>query len=290
MILVTGATGHFGNAVINFLLEKGVAASKISALVRDTTKAKDLETKGVVLKQGNYKDYTSLVNAFKGVDKLLFVSGSEIDNRLLQHENVVKAAKETEVKHVIYTSSVRKNETETSPLWSLTESHILTEKWIKESGLTYTFVKNNFYLDVVPLFIGEQVLETETIYLPAGTGKVPFALRSEFAEATANIIASSGHENKAYDFTNTEAYSYNDVAKYISKITGKTINYVSPDVQEFEQTLTNLGVPSEAIVLMSVAAVAQASGEQDAISGDLEKLLGRKPVSLETFLKDVYGV
>jgi NAD(P)H dehydrogenase (quinone) len=112
MILVTGATGHFGKSTIDFLLKKGISSTNIVALVRDEEKAADLKNKGVVLRIGDYDNYTSLVNAFKGVEKLLFVSGSDIFKRGAQHQNVVTAAKEAGVQHIVYTSFQGKNETE----------------------------------------------------------------------------------------------------------------------------------------------------------------------------------
>ncbi|WP_339917789.1 SDR family oxidoreductase [Yeosuana marina] len=287
MILITGATGHFGGLVIDSLLEKGVEANQISALVRNVEKAEALKNKGINLKIGDYDNYTLLVDAFKGTDKLMFVSATDIDSRLAQHKNVVNAAKGAGVKHIVYTSFQRKNDSGNSPLGLLAQSHVQTEKWLKESGLSYTILKNNLYMDFIPFFIGEKVLETG-IYLPAGKGKISAALRSEYAEATANILTSAGHENKIYDFTNVEAYSYDDVAKIISQITGKTIKYVSPSIVEFTQTLSNAGVPEEGIGVLSGFSLAQKDGELDLTSPDLENLLGRKPTNLETFLKTVY--
>src|SRR5690606_15084509 len=132
MILVTGATGNFGGTAIRFLLEKGIEAGQISALVRSTEtqseKAQDLKAKGINIIAGDYNDYPSLVTAFKGVNKLLFVSSSDIAHRLQQHENVVKAAKEAGVNHVVYTSFQRKDETEKSPLYGFVQVHIQTDK------------------------------------------------------------------------------------------------------------------------------------------------------------------
>jgi NAD(P)H dehydrogenase (quinone) len=288
MILVTGATGHFGNAAINFLLEKGVNANQIFAMVRNEQSTDDFKNKGVNVVIGDYNDYASLVSAFKGVEKLLFVSGSDIMKRLSQHENVINAAKEVGVKHIVYTSFQRKNETETSPLWIVAQSHIKTENWLKESGIDYTILKNNLYMDFLPGFIGEKVLENGVIYVPAENGKVSAVLRSEMAEAAVNILTTPGHAGKAYDFTNTEAVTYQEIAEVIAKVSGKLIKYISPSVEDYGKTLASYGLPAEVIGIFSSFAVAQAQGELDVVSNDLEKLLERKPLSVKDFLSSVY--
>lgn len=289
MILITGATGHLGTATINALLQKGVDANQISALARDDSKAANLKAKGINIVTGNYDDYTSLVAAFKNVDKLFFVSGNDVANRNGQHYNVVNAAKEAGVKHVVYTSYSRKNETETSALWVIGQSHLATEKWLKESGLTYTILKNNLYADYVPFFIGEKVLETGTIYFPAGKGKASLVSRVEMGEAAASVLASSGHENKTYDITNTETYSYDDIAKYITEISGKEIKYISPNVKEYEQAIRNAGVPDLFIGFFLAFASATEQGDLSIVSNDLQNLIGRKPTTLKEFLKAVYS-
>ncbi|TAE84596.1 MAG: SDR family oxidoreductase [Bacteroidetes bacterium] len=290
MILVTGATGNFGKSTIDFLIKKGISSTNIVALVRDEAKAADLTNKGVALRIGDYDNYSSLVNAFTGVEKLLFVSGSDIVNRNAQHQNVVSAAKEAGVKHLVYTSFLGKDETPASPLWMVAESHLNTEKWLKESGMNYTILKNTLYMDFIPVFLGENVLENGLIYLPAGNGKVGTVLRVEMAEATANILTSDQHSGKTYRFTSHEAFSYQEVAQHLTEITGRTINYISPTADEFAKTLTEHGVPAEFIGLFSSFAVAQANGELEMVGSDLEQLLGRKTTSLHTFLKQVYSL
>lgn len=289
MILVTGATGHFGKATINFLLEKGLDASQISALVRNEKSAEEFNSKGVNPLIGDYDNYNSLLKAFTGVDKLLFVSGSDVMKRTAQHQNVINAAKEAGVKQVLYTSFQRRNESENSPLWIVAQSHIQTEKWLKESGIDYTILKNNLYMDFLPGFIGEKVAETGVIFVPAENGKVSAVLRKEMAEAAANILATDGHSGKEYDFTNTEAVTYNDIAQTVSGVLGKPITYISPSPEEYTKTLSDYGVPAEVIGIFSSFAVAQAQGELDAESSDLEKLLGRKPTSIKDFLSQFYS-
>src|SRR5690606_17277762 len=144
-----------------------------------------------------------------------------------QHANAVKAAKEAKVKHILYTSFERKNDTSTSPIYILAKAHTDTETLIKESGLTYTIFRNNLYLDALPMFFGEQVLESG-IYLPAGETKSAFASRIDMAEATANVLAGHGHENKEYSLSNSESYSIREIAHDLSDLLGKPIDYVSP--------------------------------------------------------------
>lgn len=288
-ILITGATGNFGKATIDFLLKKGVTANSISALVRDETKATDLKAKGINIKIGEYDNYESLVAAFSGIDKLLLVSGSDIVNRGKQQENVVKAAKEAGVKHILYTSFERKNETETSPIAFLAKSHIDTDNSIKASGLNYTIFRNNLYLDVMPMFLGEQVLETG-VFFPAGATASAFALRADLAEATANVLTSEGHENKEYAMNNVENYSFQDVADILSKIPNKKIDYINPTAAIYTDTLSKAGVPAEYVGMFAGFAEAIKQGEFNSIKTDLEHLLGRKPTSLEDFLTKVYAV
>ena len=219
MILVTGATGHLGNATINFLLNK-VPASKVGALVRNKKKAAPLNAKGVQIISGDYDNYDSLVKAFNGVDKLLLISGNDVANRQQQHENVIKAAKEAGVKHIFYTSFTRKNETSSNPLGILASSHIETDRLIKESGIPYTIMLNGLYADALPMFFGEKVLEAG-IVLPAGEGKAAFTSRLDIAEAAANLLTTDGHKNKTYELSNTENYSFEDAAGILTELSGK---------------------------------------------------------------------
>lgn len=288
MILVTGATGNLGGLVIDFLLKRNIKAHQISALVRNKAKAENLEAKGIDLRFGNYEDYETLVEAFKGIDQLLLVSGSQVKNRFSQHKNVVEAARKSGVKHIVYISFARNPQPHPSPLGELAESHIQTEEAIKKSGMDYTIIQNNLYLDFLPMFIGEEALKTKTIALPAGTGKVSPGLRAEYAEATANILSSKGHKNKIYQFTNSESLDYNAIAAILSDITGKQIDYRSISIEDYSKALFEAGVPEELIQVNASFALAQSQGELDVNSNDLARVLGRTPTSIKTFLTEVY--
>ncbi len=288
MITITGATGNYGRLVIDFLLKKGYQAGQIRAVLRDRSKGEDLMKKGVKIAVGNYDDYNSLLTAFAGTDKLLFISGSDVARRGKQHENVVAAAKECGVKHIVYTSFQRINDTETSPIALVARAHIDTEKQIKLSGMDYTILKNTLYLDGLPSFLGNNVAETG-IFFPAGKGSGAFATRSDMAEATSEVLKGRGHENKDYLFSNSESVTFSDIADLLSGIFGKTIKYTDPGNQLFRETMAVAGLPEPVIAIFAGFGAAISQGEFSGTGFDLEKLLGRNPASVKEFLTNYYS-
>ena len=286
MILVTGSTGHFGAAAVTYLLEK-VPASQIAVLARDAAKAKHFADKGVTVRTGDYHNYESLVAAFEGVDKVLLVSSNDFNDRFGQHKNVIDVAKAAGVQLLAYTS-IEEKDAHNSATGILAKDHALTADYVKGSGLPYVLLNNSLYADVVPMFIGEQVLETG-IFFPAGDGKVPFATREDMALAAAVVLTTEGHENKEYAIANDETYSFTDVAQYLSEITGKEITYTSPEADVYKQVLEGAGVPEQFIWMLGGFAQAIKDGELETGKADLSALIGKKPVTLKEYLNGVYG-
>jgi NAD(P)H dehydrogenase (quinone) len=288
MILVTGATGHYGKATIESLLAKGIKPEEVVALVRDEAKADDLKTKGIGIRIGDYDNYESLTAAFSGIDKLLLVSGSDIMHRGRHHDNAIRAAKEAGIKHIIYTSFERKNEGDSSPIAFISSTHLSAEKALKESGMIYTILRNNLYADMLPIFLGDKVFENG-VFFPAGDTSAAFTLRGDMAEATANILLGDGHENQEYYFSNPEELSFNDVAGILSELSGRTVGYQSPDSATYVSTLVGAGMPQDYAGVFSSFGEAIRQGEFSGVRSDLEKLLGRKPTPVREYLASVYA-
>ena len=286
MILVTGATGHLGKATINFLLKK-LPANQISALVRSEAKAAEFKEKGITVHIGDYADYDSMVKAFAGTDKLFLISSSDLEgDRSVQHINAIKAAKAAGVQHIVYTGIDLKDPGHTA-LAEVEDAHTKTADYLKTTGLRYTMLDNNLYADVLPQFLGEKVLETG-VFFPAGTGKVPFATRMDMAEASANLLASDAYQENVYPFASDEVYSFDDVAKILSELSGKEVPYLNPTKETFITTMTKHGVPEAAAGFMAAFGEAIANDELDTKRTVLPSLLGRKPTSLKDYLKSVY--
>ncbi len=286
MILVTGATGHLGTAIIQNLLKK-TSASQVAALVRDQNKASALKKQEVDIRVGNYDDTASLDQAMQGIEKVLLIAGTDEENRLRQHQNVVNAAKKAGVQCIAYTSRSLKDRSTLAN--KLMEGHFQTEDSIKASGLNYAIFRNILYMDTIPQFVGEKVFDTG-INLPTAQGRVSFALRSEMGEAIAKVLLKGDRSHQVYKLTGSESYSFEDVAATLTDLSGKEIGYTPIEKSVFEAQMKERGVPEMMIERVIGFLTDIKNGQEDEVSSDLENLLGRKPASLREGLKALFNL
>ena len=283
MILVTGATGGLGHETIDCLLTT-IPATEIAALVRDVSKATDLVQRGVDVRQADYFDYPALVQAFRGIEKVLLVSAVAFTDRVQQHHNVIDAAKAAGVKHLFYTSIQRSSDFVMS---QVTESDLATEAYLKASGLIYTVLKNGYYFEGLGYLIGDEVPDTE-ISVPAGEGKIAFVKRTELAAATAALLTSEGHDNQEYTLTGSEAYSFHDVARELSALAGRPITYKSSELAPYITQKAAAGFPEPVAEFFAQWGNAAKHGMLAGTHDTVERLLGRQPTSLREYLKTTY--
>jgi NAD(P)H dehydrogenase (quinone) len=282
VIAVTGASGKLGRATIGFLLERKTAPGSIVAVVRDPQKVADFAARGVLVRRGDYTDPASLEAAFRGVDKLLFISSSALgEERTLHHGNVVKAARAATVGHISYTSVIKPA---ANARFAAAPGHLQTETLVRESGIPHTFFRNNLYLDIVPFMFGE-ALQTGSLLHNGGSGRIGFIAREDIAEALAAALSTGEHANRAYAITAVTPYSLEDVASALGKAAGKAVTYRSATSDEFRQALEAKGLPAPAVEMSVALGEAIRAGEFDAGSTDLQRLLGRAPMTLEAFLR-----
>lgn len=273
MILITGANGHLGQLTISALLKENPQA-KVAGLVRTPEKGKDLP---VEIRLGDYNDKAALQKAFQGIEVLLLISTSTFGNRVEQHANAIDAAKAAGVQHIIYTSHVQA-EGSAGPL---APDHAATEKLLIASGIAYTIFRNTFYMEYIPWFLGNAV-ESGTWTYPSNGAKINLALRSEMAEALAKVLsAPEKHRNKIYEITSSPSFTLAEMADILD------IKYQDLSVEEFKKTLAEAGLPQEQIIVSAGVAVTFTSGALSYAGDDLEKLLGRKPVNIKTFLQQL---
>jgi NAD(P)H dehydrogenase (quinone) len=287
MILVTGATGNLGKATINALLNKGTDPTNMAALIRDEKKGTEYTSKGIQVKLGDYEDSESLKIAFKGVDRLLLVSSSaDIVHRFEQHKNVIDAARDAGVSHIVYTGFDMKDLNK-SPMVKDVQYHAYTSDYLKQTPVPYTVMNNTLYADMIPIIAGSNILKNG-ISIPAGPGKVPFLPITEMAEALAAVLTTPGHKNKEYVIAAETAYSFAEIADMISEITGTKIAYKPAEVLSYVAQLVQQGASEDDAQYLSRFAAAIGRGEFETHKSDIKKLLGRAASSLSDFLRSTY--
>ncbi|WP_230320654.1 SDR family oxidoreductase [Erwinia sorbitola] len=273
-IAVTGATGQFGAIALAKLQEKG---AKPIALVRNPAKISGAEARAF-----DYSKVEGQVEALQGVDTLLLVSSSEVGQREVQHKNVIESAKKAGVKHIIYTSLLGATNEITVGL--LAGEHVATEQALKESGLTYTILRNGWYTENYTASV-QPALALNAFYGSAKDGKIASALRADYAEAAANVALGEGHENKTYELAGDNAYTLTELAAEISKQSGKEIPYVDIPAADYESALLKAGLPEGLAHLLAQADVDASKGALFSTDKTLSRLLGRPTQDLAVAVK-----
>ncbi len=268
---ITGATGNLGRLVVELLKEK-VAAGHIVALVRNPSKAADL---GVETRVFDYTNADSLAASLLGIDKLLLISGNELGQRLPQHKAVIEAAIQAGVKHLIYTSILH---ADSSPL-SLAVEHYGTEVLLKDSGLTYTILRNGWYTEN---YTGSAkgAIGAGAFIGNAGEGKIASASRLDYAEAAVAVLAGEGHENKIYELAGDEAYTLAELAAEISRQSEKNIPYNNLTEAQYADILKSFGLPAGLAEMLADSDTGASKGGLFDDSHVLSSLIGRPTTPL----------
>lgn len=272
-IVVTAATGHLGQLVIDELLQR-VPADQVVAVARNAEKAAGLAARGVEVRIADYNDPATLAKAFGAGDTVLLISGSEIGNRLPQHQAVIDAAKEAGVARLAYTSVLGGPEAD----FDLAAEHRATEQAILDSGLTYTFLRNSWYHEVytdqLPVQLEHGVVGS------TGDGRIASASRRDYATAAAVVLTSEGHEKKAYELNGDTAWTLAEYAAEVSKQTGKEVAHNNVPGEVLLGILTGAGLPEPLAKILVDVDHAIERGKLSPRTSDLTHLIGRPTTPL----------
>ncbi|HEK3262607.1 TPA: SDR family oxidoreductase [Proteus mirabilis] len=281
MIAITGATGLLGQHVIENLLQT-VPANQIVAFAHDVKKGSSLSQKGVLVRQADYNDKASLITALQGVDKLLLISSSEVGKRTIQHRNVIEAAKSADVQFIAYTSILHADR---SPL-SLHVEHVETEKMLADSGISYTLLRNGWYTENYLASI-PAALEHGVFLGAAGDGKIASATRADYALAAARVISEEGHIGKVYELAGDEAWTLEQLAKELTKQSGKQVIYNNLSQADFVAALKTAGLPDKLSNMLADSDIGASKGGLFDDSHTLSKLIGRRTTTLAESIKAI---
>ncbi|HET6989229.1 MAG TPA: SDR family oxidoreductase [Kribbella sp.] len=271
-IVVTAATGHLGQLVIDELLER-VPADQVVAVARNAEKAAALAARGVEVRIADYNDPAALAKAFGAGDTVLLISGIEA-NRVAQHQAVIDAAKTAGVDRIAYTSVLGGPEAD----FDLVADHITTEQAILDSGLPYTFLRNGWYHEVYTEQIAVQL--EHGVVGSAGDGRIGSASRRDFAAAAAVVLTGDGHEKTAYELNGDTAWTLTEYAAELSKQSGKEVAYNNFPAETHVGILIGARLPEPLARMFVDVDNAIERGRLAGRGSDLSRLIGRPTTPL----------
>lgn len=285
-LLVTGASGHLGRRVIHHLLETlKVPAARIIATTRKPETLADLAALGVVVRQADFEDSASLAQAFEGAQRLLLVSTDALDRpgrRLAQHQAAVAAAVKVGVKHVVYTSMPKP---EDSPLL-LAPDHLGTEQALATSALAgWTVLRNHWYFENLFMTL-PSVLPSGQWFSAAGNGRIAHIAREDLARAAATVLAGSATGKNTYTLSGAQAFTTAEIAQLISATLDKPIQVIPVPVEGLIQGMVGAGLPAPLAAVFASFDTNTAAGRVGEVTGDFQKLTGVAPQPFAAWLAE----
>ena len=277
-ILVAGATGTNGRALLDALASTGVTAR---ALVRSIDAASGSFAPEVELVEGDLADTESLATAFDGVDKA-YVALAVLPDTVKLLGNFFDSAKSAGVQHLVKLSGLSASLDSPS---EIIRQHGESDDMLRDSGLTYTIIRpNSFHQNM--LWQAASIASTDTFYLPLGDAAQSTIDVRDIAEITAQILTNEGHENEVYDLTGPEGLTFHDVARIIGEARGKPVTYVPITREAAESAMKEQGMPDWAANALGEIQELFGSGAYANVLPDSGRLLGRKPRTFEQFARD----
>ncbi len=273
---VTGSTGAVGGLVTRQLAGSDFRLD-LRLLVRDATRAPDVDTD---VRECGYADHDAALAALRGVETLFMVSAAEAPDRREQHRTFIAAAAEAGVRHIVYTSF---SGAAAEATFTLGRDHHDAETAIRESGMDFTFLRDNFYLEVLPLFADA----SGAITGPAGSGRVAAVARADVADVAVEVLRSPDqHVGRTYVLTGPEALTLTEVADRAGAVLGRELHYVEETVDEAFASRRAAYPDAEEYLLDAWVSTytAIADGSCAEVTDDVRRVTGRAPRTLEDAL------
>ena len=278
MILITGASGNAGGAVLHELLK---SSSEVRAMYRSKEEAAKAP-QGAAAVIADFADKQSLRRVLEGVD-IVYLVCSPVRELVELESSMIDACREAGVKQVVQNSALGAGDFPKSfPSW-----HRKVEDKLKASGMAYTILRPNGFMQNLIAYFAPSIRAQGAFYQSTGNAKISHIDLRDIAAAAASILRSpSQHGGQIYELNGPEALSYAEVAEKISKATGRQVQYVEipPDAQR--KALIDMGMPDFLVTALLELQEYYASGKASNVDGTLESLIDRAPTKMDAFLRE----
>ncbi|MDN4613288.1 NAD(P)H-binding protein [Leifsonia sp. F6_8S_P_1B] len=273
-VAVTGVTGTVGRLTADALADAGVPFRMVA---RSPERAPHYPGSSVVA--ASYGDAEAARAALEGVETLFMVSAAEDAERLAQHRSFVDAAADAGVRHIVYTSFFGASPTAT---FTLARDHAATEGFVRETGIAHTFLRDNLYLDFTENMVGDD----DVIRGPADSGRAAMVARADVARVAA-VVLQHPHEHRdvTYDLTGPEELTFAEVAETLSRHFGRPISFHDETIDEAYASRRRWEAPPWQYDAWVSTYTAVAAGELAGVTDHVERVTGRRPLSLGEYLR-----
>lgn len=282
MILVTATSGNYGRVVVDELAQR-VDPSTIVATSRSTDDIADFAERGIDVRRLDYDDPASITAALTDVDQVLLVSSSAVGQRVDQHRAVIDAAAEAEIDHIAYTSLLH---ADTSPL-GLAEEHRATEAILASSGLTYSLLRNGWYIENYTSNL-DAALQHSAVLGATGDANIAAASRADLAAAGAAVLADPTLHGGTYELAGAP-FTLTEYAAALSEVADQQIAHVDLPFAEYRQALIGAGLPEELADFLADSDAGISKGGLDGDPSTLRQLIGRDLLTMREVLQEAFA-
>lgn len=293
-IIVTGATGAFGRAAAQLLIER-IDPRQLILTTRKPEQLAEFAARGASVRAADFDRPETLAAAFAGGDRMLLISTARVGSRVGQHENAVKAAVQAGVRHVVYTSLLGAAEPANPAIVKL--DHRATEQIIERSGARWTFLRDSQYAEAIATAVAVPALMSGSLPTNCPDGPIAFVSRDDCVACAAGVLTQDGHENRAYDITGPELLSFRKAVAMIVEMTGRPIELRSVSDEEMFAYFDSLGVPRHASDDPAKGPIPWSSDDMvsfgtsiregffNVLTDHVERITGRRPRTLRSVLE-----
>lgn len=280
MLVVTGATGALGRAIVDTLLTR-VPATEIVASVRDRAKAGELAARGVRVREADFADAASIAHAFAGATKVLIVSlPLPTGVAVPQHRAAIDAAREAGARRILYTSQMG---ADSRSAFSPMHTHAATEDILGNCGVPFTSLRNGFYIASALAMFGHG-LRTGEVTAPED-GPVAWTAHADLAEAAAIAMTSDALDGISAPLTAAEALTLEQLAALAAEVTGRAVRRVVVSDAAYRGMLVARGLPAPVVDMLVGMIEASRRGAFSRTDATLSRLIGHVPIDANEALR-----
>jgi uncharacterized protein YbjT (DUF2867 family) len=277
MILVTGASGTVGRAVLAEVVRHGWRHRALYRSPEEVAKA----PAGTEVAIADFADREGLAPVLRGVESVYLVC-SPIPELVQLECNVIEASETAGVRRIVLSSALGAgNYAKSFPSW-----HRQVEDRLKKAALAYCILRPNSFMQNVVDFYAPSIRAQGAFYAALGNARMCYVDLRDIAEVAAKALRDSEHDGETYELNGPEALTCTDVADKISACSGVAARYVEIPLELQRKVMLEQGMPEWQVTALLELQEYYTSGHGGILDGTLERLLGRSPITMDEFLTE----